>query len=193
MKQSIINNNKVLIIASILFVTFLQGCSAPGRSGNDKRNAIETMRRDVLTEIYQLKPGLRERVKNAPGYAVFSNVNVNVIFFSAGSGFGVTVDNSTGRKTYMKMAEAGIGFGAGVKDFRALFLFKSQSVMDRFIDHGWQFGAHADAAAKAGEKGGAVGAEALADGIRVYQLTENGLALQATIKGTKYWRDDSLN
>ena len=27
----------------------------------------------------------------------------------------------------------------------------------------------------------------------IYQLTENGLALQATVKGTKYWKDGALN
>ena len=31
------------------------------------------------------------------------------------------------------------------------------------------------------------------DGITIYQLTETGVALQATIKGTKYWKDDELN
>jgi hypothetical protein len=31
------------------------------------------------------------------------------------------------------------------------------------------------------------------DNITIYQLTESGLALQATVKGTKYWKDDALN
>jgi hypothetical protein len=31
------------------------------------------------------------------------------------------------------------------------------------------------------------------DGITIDQLTETGVALQATIKGTKYWKDDELN
>ena len=65
--------------------------------------------------------------------------------------------------------------------------------MDKFINEGWEFGADADVAAKAGNKGGALGVEALLDGITVYQLTESGLAVQATIKGTKYWRDNNLN
>jgi lipid-binding SYLF domain-containing protein len=93
----------------------------------------------------------------------------------------------------MKMGEAGIGFGLGVKDFRAVFVFRDRTTMDRFISSGWEFGGHADAAAKAGDKGGAVGGELLLDGITVYQLTQNGLALQATVKGTKYWKDDELN
>ena len=54
--------------------------------------------------------------------------------------------------------------------------------------------AQADAAAKAGEKGGAAdSAIDVGPGVELYQLTENGLALQATIQGTKYWKDDELN
>ena len=51
----------------------------------------------------------------------------------------------------------------------------------------------ADAAAKAGDLGAAVGGEAIVDNVTVYQLTQSGLALQATIKGTRYWRDSQLN
>lgn len=61
------------------------------------------------------------------------------------------------------------------------------------INSGWEFGGHADAAAKASDKGAAVGGEALLDGITIYQLTQSGLALQATVKGTKYWQDDELD
>jgi hypothetical protein len=30
-------------------------------------------------------------------------------------------------------------------------------------------------------------------GVNLYQLTENGLALQAIIQGTKYFKNDDLN
>ena len=103
------------------------------------------------------------------------------------------VDPKSGTKTYMKMGEAGIGLGLGVKDFRAVFIFHSRADLDRFVNSGWEFGGHADAAAKASDKGAAVGGEVLLDGITVYQLTKSGLALQATVKGTKYWKDDELN
>ena len=65
--------------------------------------------------------------------------------------------------------------------------------MNRFIGSGWEFGGHADAAAKASDRGAAVGGEVLADNITIYQLTESGLALQATVKGRKYWKDEALN
>jgi lipid-binding SYLF domain-containing protein len=95
----------------------------------------------------------------------------------------------------MRMGEIGVGVGVGmgVKDFRAVYVFNDRPTFERFINSGWVFGGHADDAAKAGEKGAAVGGEALVDGITIYLLTESGLALQATVKGTKYWQDDELN
>jgi lipid-binding SYLF domain-containing protein len=80
-----------------------------------------------------------------------------------------------------------------VKDFRAVFVFRDRATMDRFINSGWEFGAHADAAAKTTDRGGAVGGEVVIDNITIYQLTEAGLALQATVKGAKFWKDDELN
>ena len=179
---------------AIFFTLILTGCVTTGAyTPQQKRQAILDMKQQVLTDLFKLKPGARSVVKNASGYAVFSNANVNLIFASFSGGQGVVKDNSSGKHTYMNMGEAGIGFGLGVKDFRAVFVFHTRSTMNKFINSGWEFGAHADAAAKAGDKGGAVGGEILINDITIYQLTESGLALQATVKGTKYWKNDELN
>ncbi len=164
-----------------------------GTTPDEKRVAVQAMRQDVLTKLYRLKPEARSQVQGAPGYAVFSNANINIIFASFGGGYGIVRTQPTGRDVYMKMGEVGIGLGLGAKDFRAVFVFHDQATLERFITSGWEFGGHADAAAKAGDKGAAVGGEALVDNMTIYQLTESGLALQATVKGTKYWRDDELN
>jgi len=43
-------------------------------------------------------------------------------------------------------------------------------------------------------RGGAYsGAVEVAPGVWVYQITKNGLALQLTLQGTKYYKDDDLN
>jgi hypothetical protein len=34
---------------------------------------------------------------------------------------------------------------------------------------------------------------ATAGGMEIYQFTESGVSLQATVQGTKYWRDSNLN
>ena len=186
---------KILIRSGLLLtMLFLAGCVTTGAyTPQQKRQAILDMKQEVLTDLFKLRPSARSVVKNAAGYAVFSNANINIIFASFSGGQGVVKDNSSGRHTYMNMGEAGIGFGLGVKDFRAVFVFHNRSTMNKFINSGWEFGAHADAAAKAGDKGGAVGGEILIDNITIYQLTESGLALQATVKGTKYWKNDELN
>jgi hypothetical protein len=37
------------------------------------------------------------------------------------------------------------------------------------------------------------GAVSVAPGVWLYQLTDDGLALELAAKGTKYYRDDALN
>jgi lipid-binding SYLF domain-containing protein len=184
----------IRIVMILLAVGIMSACSTTGgQSPSQKRQKVLDMKSQVLKDLYKIKPYARTVVSNAPGYAVFSNANVNLIFASFGGGYGVVKNNKTGKHTYMKMGEVGIGFGLGVKDFRAVFVFHDKTTMNRFINSGWEFGGHADAAAKAQDKGGAVGGEVLADNITIFQLTETGLALQATVKGTKYWKDAELN
>jgi lipid-binding SYLF domain-containing protein len=182
-----------LFLALVVAVLVSACATTSGSTTAEKRQAVQTMRQEVLSNLYRIKPAARSLVQSSPGYAVFSNANVNIIFASFGGGYGLVRDNKAGRDVYMKMGEVGIGLGLGVKDFRAVFVFHDRATMERFIGSGWEFGAHADAAAKAGDKGGAAGGEIVVDNITIYQLTESGLALQATLKGTKYWRDGELN
>ena len=182
------------VFFTLFFLSTLSACATTG-SGTpaEKRAAVTEMRQEVLTEIYEQKPDVRSQVANAPGFGVFSNANINLLLASFGGGYGVVRDNSTGAETYMNMGEVGIGLGVGVKDFRALLIFHSKEALDYFVERGWAFGAQADAAAKASDKGGAVGGEVVTNNVSVYQLTKSGLALQATIKGTKFWKNGELN
>ena len=178
----------------LVLALFIGGCATTGGSTPEQqRQSILSMKNEVLAELYKLKPDVKNQVAEAPGYAVFSNANVNLIFASFGGGYGVVKNNSSGKYTYMKMGEVGVGLGLGVKDFRAVFVFHNAETMNDFVESGWVFGAQADAAAKASDKGGAASGEVVIENITIYQLTETGLALQATIKGTKYWKDEELN
>jgi lipid-binding SYLF domain-containing protein len=183
----------MFVLCSLTITSLLIGCATTkGTTPQEKRQAVLSMQKETLSDLYKVKPSAKSEIASAPGYAVFSNANINVIFASFGGGYGV-VNDEKGKQTFMKMGEAGLGLGLGVKDFRAVFIFHDRATLEKFINSGWEFGGHADAAAKAGDKGAAVGGEALMDGITIYQLTQSGLALQATVKGTKYWKDDELN
>nr|WP_245953231.1 YSC84-related protein [Alteromonas aestuariivivens] len=177
-----------------LSVCVATGCASMGNgSVAEKRQAILDMQQNTLARLYQEKPDTRSQLRDAAGYAVFANANVNVIFFAAGTGYGVVNNNANGSKTYMNMAEGGVGLGIGAKDYRIVMVFHKQSAMNYFVEHGWTLGGNADATAKAGNKGASAEGEGYLGDVTVYTMTESGLALQATIKGTKFWIDSELN
>ncbi|MEL7297255.1 MAG: YSC84-related protein [Pseudomonadota bacterium] len=180
-------------LALVGLAVLLAACMTPRGTPDQQRTAIRDMRDDVLQKLYAEKSSARSEIANAPGYGVFSNANVNLILASFAGGYGLIRDQTSGKETFMKMGEVGIGLGAGVKDYRVIFVFHDKDTLNDFVEKGWSFGGQADAAAKASDQGAAAGAEAILDGVTVYQMTESGLALQATVKGTKYWKDDELN
>lgn len=165
-----------------------------GKTVDQQRDERLQVRNDTLQLLYKHAPEAKEMIANSYGYAAFSNVGVNLVLLSAEGGKGVAHDNKTGKNIYMNMASGGVGFGLGIKDFRAVFLFENKAVFDQFVNKGWEANAQADAAAKLADKGDAINmAITVAPGIRLYKLTQNGLALQATIQGSKYWKDGDLN
>lgn len=182
------------ILLMAVLVTVLAGCGPSNKLTNpEKRQFIDKMTAETLERLYSEKASTKEEIAKAAGYAAFSNANVNIIFASAGGGYGVVVDNATGARTYMRMGMGGLGLGLGAKDFRQILIFSTTDSMNRFILSGWEFGGHADAAAKAGDKGGEASGEGMIGDTKVYSMTEAGLALQATVTGTKYWKDKELN
>ena len=187
--------NKQLFAVVLLAGILVSGCG-PKKSLTleERRQVVLDMEEDTLAKLYAESPETKDKVANAVGYGVFTNANVNLIFIAAGSGYGVVVDNATGNRTYMKMAEGGVGLGLGAKDFRQVMIYRTKAAMDKFVESGWGVGANADAAAKTSDSGAEASGEGTISGdIEVFSMTEAGLALQATVKGTKYWKDDSMN
>jgi len=184
----------ILTVLGFASLIALGGCaSSKGSSPQEKRDYTQAMAARVLESVYKKAPAAEAKVEAAVGYGCFSNIGTNIIFVSTGGGYGMVHDKS-GKDTYMKMGEIGVGLGLGLKDFRALIIFYDQPTLDRFVTSGWEWGGEAEAAAKAGDSGGAVEAAGnVHGGMEVYQITESGLSLSATISGTKYWLDDKLN
>lgn len=186
--SSILYRSTVLLLLGLMLSACVSGSSVA-----QKQAVVQDMKNKALNDLYAEKPDVRQQIQSAPGYAVFSNANVNLIFASFGGGYGLLHNSRSGKETYLKMGEVGLGLGIGVKDFRIVLVFHTDDAMQRFEEYGVALGAQADAAAQAGKQGGSVGGELTLDNITVYQMTESGLALQATLKGTKYWPDSSLN
>jgi hypothetical protein len=133
---------------------------------DEQRAEIRKVRDQTLQDLYRVQPDARKHIQNAAGYAVFSNFGVKILVAGGGSGTGIALDNKTKKETYMKMAEVQAGLGA-----------------------------QTTASAKVAGQGAEVltGAISVMPGVWLYQLTDDGLALELTAKGTKFYKDADLN
>jgi lipid-binding SYLF domain-containing protein len=178
-------------LAMILLAT---GLARAGDSPDEKRDKTRKMAAQTLQDLYKLQPTAQAAIQKSAGYAVFDNMGTNLLLLSTARGSGIAVDSSSKQETFMKMVSAGGGLGVGVKDYRVIFIFENDKALSQFLNSGWSASAQTDAAAKAGDKGGAYsGAIEVAPGVWVYEITKNGLALQLTLQGTKYYKNDDLN
>lgn len=191
-------------LLTMLTLALLAGCATnvrptargedPGVALEEARNEVRAMARDALHELYGREPEARRVVENAAGYAVFSNVGVKILVAGGGAGKGLAVSNRTRQEVFMRMAEVQAGLGFGAKKFRLIWVFQNQDAFDDFVNKGYQFGAQASLSAKTTEAGaGIAGAVSVSPGVWVYQLTDEGLSAELTVKGTKYYRDKGLD
>ena len=168
------------------------------KSPEKQREEIHEIEEQVLAQLREEEPAAADSIKDAAGYAVFDNTGLNLGLVSSASGKGVAYDNDSEEYTYMKMYSLGGGVGLGVKSFQAVFVFHDRDALTQFIEEGWDFSGQADAAAteETGKEDRPDVVDAsigLMKGVSVYQFTDAGLALQATLQGTKYWKNDDLN
>ena len=182
------------VVASLVVIAFIGGCSTtPRNTAEDHREAILQMHDNTLTEFYQLKDSARAEIEAAPGYAIFNSAGIKLLLVSGGGGRGVVVDNRNATNTYMNMAELGAGLGLGINDVRVVFIFHNAAALDDFLINGFTIGASATASAKIDDRGDAGSGEVVLNDISMYQITDNGLAVELMVTGTRYWPDSRLN
>lgn len=186
------------ITLALGFLPVLGGCKSNPKSASQRSEMQDDMRavsQRTLDRLYELQPKARDAVRGAAGYAVFTNFGLKIFVAGGGSGRGLATNNRTGAETFMRMAEIQAGLGMGVKKFSLVWVFETSDKLDQFVNSGWELGAQASAAAKAGDDKGLAlqGALSVSPGVWLYQLTDAGLALELTAKGTKYYKDEGLN
>ncbi len=200
MEGTKMKQNKLLLVT--IAITLVLGFtvtatplwSASKEEIDQKKADIRKMAKDTVNRLYKVQPSAKKAISESAGYAVFSNFGTKIFVVGGGSGKGIVYDNKTKKETFMKMVEVQAGLGFGVKKFRLVWVFENHTDVTKFINSGWEFGGQTSAAAKLGDQGGAfAGAMSISPGIWLYQLTDDGLALELTGKGTKYYKDGDLN
>lgn len=187
----VINRRRGLLATVLIFLCAL-GVAA--KSKEEKQAEARKKAAQTLERLYKAHPAAKAAIAAAAGYAVFNSTGAKILVAGGGKGQGIAVDNRTQKVTYMKMREIQAGLGMGVKKFSTIFVFETRDALANFINSGWEFGGQTTAAAKTGSGGGSLqGAVSVSPGVWMYQLTDKGLALELTGKGTKYFKDDDLN
>jgi len=159
-----------------------------------KRDELKKMASDTLAQLYKAKPDTKGKVESAAGYGVFSNFGLTIVFLGGAGGKGVVHDNASKKDVYMNMGQAQAGLGIGAAKYRAVFIFKDAKTLQTFVDKGWEAGGQGGGVAKAGKTGGAeTSGSSVHPGIEIFQLSEKGAIINATVAGTKYWKDGDLN
>src|SRR5688500_2547009 len=119
---------------------------------------------------------------------------MKILVAGGGKGQGIAVERASRREIFMRMAEIQAGLGFGVKKFRLVWVFQTRDAFERFVNSGYEIGSQATLAAQASGQGAAyAGAVSVSPDVWLYQITDDGLAAELAVKGTRYYRDKDLN
>jgi lipid-binding SYLF domain-containing protein len=166
----------------------------PSKTVAQQREEILKKNQQILKNLFAVEPKAKDLIDKAAGYATFSNFGMKILIAGGGTGTGVVINKFSSKPIFMDMAEVQAGLGIGIKSTQTIFVFQNEAVLNNFVNSGWTFGGQMTAAAKYEKNGDAYqDATIVADGILMYQLTDSGLAAEVTGKGTKYYKDSTLN
>ena len=146
-----------------------------------------------LTAFYKQNPSAKKEIETAPGYAVFSTTNVNVVLLVVARGEGILHDKRRKEPIFLRSIKTGEGLGAGYQDQYQIIVFKTTSAIDQFLltsIDGQRGGLDIDANFSAGS-GGTI--RSLNPNITFYTVGLSGYDLQANYGGTLYLVDEQLN
>ena len=178
----------------------VSGCKTPeGETGDEQRASIRKNSGEILSKVYSAYGESRNQVEKSVGYATFTTINAKILIGGTGNGYGILTEKPSGKQTFMRMTRLQVGIGMGVQELSVLLIFKSKDKLKEFKEKGWTFGGGASAAMvseAASEDDPSVDKSRQATVDRdpiVYQVTDAGVNLSATLEGVKFSRDSALN
>ena len=187
---------KIFAMLTVLLclLTATTALAASKNSVAEQRKQIDQLSAKTLEKLYAEYPHAQRIINECYAWATLANSGVKVLFIGSSHGRGVAVNNQTGERVYLRMKELSAGLGLGAKEYNLIFLLNTREAWENFIIGKTRFGASAGASADDGVSGGSIeGAEYVAPGVWVFQMTTKGLTLEATLKGTKIYKDKKLN
>ena len=125
--------------------------------------------------VASLGGGVGMGVKDLRVVFVFNDAKVMKQFLQSGWEFGGKADTSAKYKDTGVSAEQNVKANVNIKDGTVAA------------------GSSTDVRSGAGKSDQAAASVAAGGPMEIYQFTDSGVSLQATVAGTKYWKDSKLN
>ena len=190
--------SRLLVLVCTLALVACQSTGSDGKPLTEqeilqKRQATLAMSKTGLVALIKQNPALKKEVETAPGYAVFSTTNVNVVLLVLARGEGVLFDKRRPEPIFMEAMKTGEGVGAGYQEQYQVIIFKNTDAIDQFLltsIDGQRGGMDVDANFSAGS-GGTI--RSFNPYISIYTVGLSGYDLQANYGGTLYRVDRQLN
>lgn len=188
----------LMVMTSIAMLSACQSTGADGKPLSaqeiaEKRQATLKMSKVGLDALIKQKPELQKEIEAAPGYAVFSTTNINVVLLVVARGEGVLFEKRRPEPIFMQAMKTGEGIGAGYQEQYQVIIFKNTDAIDQFLltsIDGQRGGIDVDANFSAGS-GGTI--RSFNPNITIYTVGLSGYDLQANYGGTLYLVDQQLN
>ncbi|HQR83431.1 MAG: hypothetical protein B7Y05_24565 [Polynucleobacter sp. 24-46-87] len=188
----------LMVMTSIAMLSACQSTGADGKPLSaqeiaEKRQATLKMSKVGLDALIKQKPELQKEIEAAPGYAVFSTTNINVVLLVVARGEGILFEKRRPEPIFMQAMKTGEGIGAGYQDQYQVIIFKNTDAIDQFLltsIDGQRGGIDVDANFSAGS-GGTI--RSFNPNITIYTVGLSGYDLQANYGDTLYLVDQQLN
>ncbi len=187
---------RIIAMCSLLtVVATLSGCFTPsGLNSTEQQTYVGEMVDSTLKELYKYQPETKEIVEKSSGYVILNTYAIDYAFITTENGWGVAVNNKTGKKTYLKGLAIGLGPALGVAVMRDILVFDNEIEFNEFVASGWGINLKAAAVARFSDDGNwdIAGASSLTSGARAYKIGRRGLIAEASIDVSKNWKNRSL-
>ena len=121
-----------LFISVFIFSLSLAGVDEDERDG--KRQAIDQMAEDALTNLFREIDSSFVLFEKAFGYAVFDKFSLSLV--DSPGGMGVLVENDSGIRQYLDLGTGGMNLGLGVRQYQAVFFFETEDDLLAFASKG---------------------------------------------------------
>lgn len=171
-----------LITVFLAFIVI--ACAGPGGTKTEKLDYFATLEKEALAQLSEQSPEVMKELEESVGHAVIEETVLKVPIVGAGVGSGVVVEKATGKRSYLKINRLDLGLGWGAKSFKLIMIFHDLEALRDLADGKFGGGVGAEAAAKAGDVGGAAeGSSAQREeGYSLYALTDSGVSATVTIR-----------